>query len=210
MKDVHLFLPPGMADWEPGYAISHIARPAPEMPARYRVRTVGLDRQPIHSMGGLTLLPDLDVVELSPQHSSMLILPGSDAWMAPGLETVQEKVREFVDAGVPVAAICGATWSLACAGVLDGRRHTSNAKQFLELTGYAGADHYAEQPAVDAEGVITASGTAPLEFAKLILARLEVFTPAALEAWYGLYKTGEAAYYFQFMEAVQHGEAANE
>jgi hypothetical protein len=48
---------------------------------------------------------------------------------------------------------------------------------------------------------------ASLEFARLILARLEVFPAAALDAWYGIYKTGDAACFFAFMEALGHGTA---
>jgi putative intracellular protease/amidase len=50
----------------------------------------------------------------------MLILPGGTAWD-------EGKNGE----GVPVAAICGATAGLARAGVLDTRRHTSNALEYL-------------------------------------------------------------------------------
>ena len=50
------------------------------------------------------------------------------------------KAAEFLDAGVPVAAICGATAGLAAEGLLDDRRHTSNAAEFLAATGYGGAD----------------------------------------------------------------------
>ncbi|WP_437317685.1 hypothetical protein [Sorangium sp. So ce385] len=39
--------------------------------------------------------------------------------------------------------------------------------------------------------MITASALAPLDFARVILARLKVFSPAALDAWYGLSKTRE-------------------
>ena len=41
----------------------------------------------------------------------------------------------FLDAGVPVAAICGATAGLARAGLLDKRLHTSAAAGYLMATG---------------------------------------------------------------------------
>jgi len=207
-RDVHLFVLDTLADWEPGFAVAHVNRPAPGVPSRYRVRTVGNDRNPVRSIGGVTIVPDLAIDELRPADSALLILPGADLWTEPATDPALAKAREFIGAGVPVAAICGATFGLARAGLLDDRRHTSNDAGWLASSGYQGAAHYVQQPAVDDRGVITASAMAPLEFARLILARLEVFPPRALDAWYGLFKTGEAAHFYAFMEAMGHGAPA--
>jgi putative intracellular protease/amidase len=207
-RDVHLFVLDGLADWEPGLAVAHIQRPAPGLAAKYRVRTVGFDESPIQTLGNVTIVPDLTLAELRPADSAMLILPGADSWTEPSTEPALAVMRAFVAAGVPVAAICGGTFGLARAGLLDDRRHTSNALEYLAMSGYRGAAHYVTEPAVDDRGVITASAMASLEFARAILARLEVFSPAALDAWYGLYKTSSPAYYGAFMEAIGHGTAS--
>jgi putative intracellular protease/amidase len=201
-KDVHVLVLDTLADWEPGFAIAHINQPAPGVASHYRVRGVGVGRQPIRTKGGLQVLPELDVRELRPADSAMLILPGADRWAEPYVEPVLEKAREFVQAGVPVAAICGGTLGLARAGLLDDRRHTSNDKSFLATSGYRGGARYVNEPAVEDRGVITAAAAAPLEFARLILARLEVFPKAALDAWYGLYITRDPACYFAFVQAL--------
>jgi putative intracellular protease/amidase len=135
----------------------------------------------------------------------MLILPGADTWEDPIMGPVLAKARDFVEAGIPVAAICGATFGLARAGLLDNRRHTSNDPGWLASSGYSGGAYYVKEPAVEDRGVITASVTASIEFTRLILARLEVIPSTALDAWYGLYKTGNPACYFQFMEALGNG-----
>lgn len=204
-RDVHLLVLDTMADWEPAIAIAHLNRPAPGMPSRYRVRTVGLGRTPVRSMGGLLITPDLDLSELAPRDSALLILPGADIWQNASVEPALARARDFVAAGVPVAAICGATFGLARAGLLDDRRHTSNDRGWLASSGYRGGALYVDEPAVEDRGVITASVTASLEFARLILARLAVFPNKALDAWYGLYKTGNPACYFEFMESLAHG-----
>lgn len=204
-RDVHLFVVDKMADWEPALAAAHVNRPAPGVPSRYRIRTVGLTGQPIRSMGGLVITPDLALSELSPKDSAMLILPGADLWLDAVTDPALAKARSFVEAGVPIAAICGATFGLARAGLLDDHRHTSNDQHWLASSGYRGGSRYVQEPAVDDRGVITASVTASLEFARLILARLEVFSDKALDAWYRLYKTGSPACYFEFMEALGHG-----
>jgi putative intracellular protease/amidase len=205
---VHLFVLDTLADWEPGFAIAHISRPAPGFPSPYRVQTVGLDRKPIRTAGGVTILPDLTLAELSPAQSALLILPGADLWSEPRTDPALEKARHFVEAGVPLAAICGATFGLARAGLLDERRHTGNDPGWLASSGYRGAAHYVQEPAVEDDGIITASASSALEFARLILARLQAFPPKALEAWYGLFKSGDAACYAAFMEALSHGGSA--
>jgi putative intracellular protease/amidase len=203
IQDVHLFVLDTLADWEPGLAIAHINQPAPGVSARYRVRTVGLDRALVHTRGGVAIQPDLTLAELTPSRSAALILPGSYLWEDPRTDPALERARAFVEAGVPVAAICGGTFGLARAGLLDDRRHTSNDPRFLEPSGYRGAAHYVRELAVEDRGVITAAASASLEFARLLLARLRVFPPAALDAWYALFKTHDPACYFAFAKALE-------
>jgi len=202
-RDVHLFVLDTLSDWEPGYAIAHINRPAPGFASRYRVKTVGLSRAPIRTMGGLTVVPDLALGELKPGQCAMLILPGAETWEDAKTDPALAKARAFIDAGVPVAAICGATFGLARAGLLDDRRHTSDAAEFLATSGYRGAARYVNEAVVDDGGVITASAMASLEFARAILERLQVFPKAALDAWYGLYTTRDPAYFFAFTKTLE-------
>jgi putative intracellular protease/amidase len=202
-QNVHLLVLDTLADWEAGLAIAHINEPAPGMPSKYRVRSVGLSRDPVVTKGGLRLLPELTVDDLSPANSALLLLPGADIWAEPRTDPALEKASAFVKAGVPVAAICGATLGLARAGLLDTRRHTSNAAELLASTGYAGGSRYVSQPVVEDDGVITAPATASLELAKHLLEKLQVFSPAALEAWYALHRTGQPEHYFVFIEAVK-------
>lgn len=61
---------------------------------------------------------------------------------------------------------------------------------------------------VDDGGIITASAMCPFDFAHAILERLHVFSEAALDAWYDLYKTRAPRFYAAFMEAVSHGNRA--
>jgi putative intracellular protease/amidase len=204
---VHLFVLNTMADWEPAFAIAHINSPMQGMSSQFQVRTVGLDRSSVRSMGGLTIVPDMALSELVPAQSSMLILPGSGLWNDAVTDPALKKARDFIEAGIPVAAICGATFGLARAGLLDDRRHTSNDPNWLKTSGYRGAALYVQEPVVEDRGVITASVTAALEFARLILGKLGVFQVKALDAWYGLYKTGNPARYFELMEAIGHAGA---
>jgi putative intracellular protease/amidase len=201
--DVHLAVYDTLADWEVGFATAHINGGAWQRePDRYRVVTVGERPEPVTTMGGVRIVPDVTVDELAPQDSAMLILPGADTWLEGGNRAFARKAREFLDAGVPVAAICGATAGLAAEGLLDDRRHTSNAAEFLAATGYGGADHYAHQPVVTDGDLVTATATAPVEFAREVLARLGVYEPPVLDAWYKLYGQHDPAGYFELVAAT--------
>lgn len=208
-KTVHLFVLDTMADWEAGYAVAGINQPMFQLnPGRYQVRTVGATRDPVRTMGGITILPDMALDELRAEDSAMLMLPGAASWDEGAHGDAVEKARTFLAAGVPVAAICGATGALARGGVLDARPHTSNAREYLAWqTGYAGSEQYVDAPAHRDGDLITASGTAPVDFARAIFERLELYAPAALDAWYALYKHNDPAA-FHTLAALEAGEGA--
>jgi putative intracellular protease/amidase len=105
--------------------------------------------------------------------------------------------------GTPIGAICGATLGLARAGLLNERRHTSNAPDFLGMTeSYTGGSLYSDAAAVTDAGVITAGATAPIDFAKAIFEALGALPQPVIDAWYGLYTTGERKYYDQLVGAA--------
>jgi putative intracellular protease/amidase len=113
------------------------------------------------------------------------------------------KAREFLDARVPVAAICGATGGLAVEGLLDNRPHTSNAPEYLAGKGYDGAKFYTGDRATTDGDLITASAAHPPEFARDVLARLGVYEPETLESWFKLYGHGDPAGFFELMAVDQ-------
>lgn len=194
---VHVYVTDTMADWELGHAIAHIAKPSwQRAPGRYEVRTVAATLEPVRTMAGVRVAPDTTFAEIAPERSAMLMLPGADTWddAARHKEAI-EGARRFLKAGTPVAAICGATLGLAVAGLLDDRIHTSNAAVYLASSGYHGGHLYREQPAVSDRGLITASGCHPVEYAVEVFRALDLYDPAVLEAWHGLYTTGEERHY---------------
>jgi putative intracellular protease/amidase len=197
---VHVAAYDSLADWEIGYAIAHINKPLwHKRPGRFAVATVGVTRSPITTMGGMRVVPDSTLDEVAPQDSAMLLLAGNDIWNTEHFTPFAEKAREFLDAGVPVAAICGATGGLAIAGLLDDREHTSNAAEFLNSVGYAGRHLYRDEPVVTDRDLITASASAPVEFAREILERLEVFEPNVLSSWFKLYGQRDPAGFYELM-----------
>ncbi len=204
---VHLFVFDTMADWEAAFAVAGINNPEFQLaPGRYGVRTVSLKRRPATTIGGVRIEPDLALEEISPRESALLILPGGKAWESGGNSEAMATARDFLSAGRPVAAICAATLALARAGLLDDRRHTSNAREYLSACGYRGSGLYCEEPAVTDGHLITASGIAPVDFACEIFRLLNLYSEPALEAWYALFRTGDPAGFQELLSATSPGQ----
>ncbi|HLY43853.1 MAG TPA: DJ-1/PfpI family protein [Terracidiphilus sp.] len=202
---VHLFVFDTMADWEPAFAVAGINNPQfQKQPGRFRVITVAESQKLVTTIGGLRIVPDMVLAELDPDASSLLILPGGQRWESGGSAAAIEKARLFLEAGVPVAAICAATLALARAGLLDGRRHTSNAREYIARSGYRGGRFYCDAPAVRDSNLITASGISPIDFAREIFSILNLYDPAALDAWYALFKHADASKNFELASGAAH------
>lgn len=199
-KIAYLYVFDGLADWEIGYLAAELASrrylngpaEAPEL------RTFGRDRGEIVTMGGLRVTSDLSLGEVRAEDAALLILPGGDSWTREAHEGITELAAAFLEEGIPVAAICGATFALARAGLLDARRHTSNDPGYLKAVapGYRGEKLYRQEGAVADGKLITASGLASLEFARETLRALEVMKKETLDAWYELNRTRSGAQYF--------------
>ncbi|MET8678319.1 DJ-1/PfpI family protein [Streptomyces sp. NPDC004647] len=193
-RTVHVAVYDTLADWEIGHATAHLHDTTYHRAPRAEIDVVYVSATgdgPVTTSGGLRILPDLALDALRPEDSAMLILPGAWLWLT-GEENAPfaRKAREFLDAGVPVAAICGATAGLAREGLFDDRDHTSAAPEYLAgQPGYGGADRYrTDAEAVNDRGLISAGPTQPVAFAREILAELDVMEPKVLDAWYRLFK----------------------
>ncbi|WP_256721806.1 hypothetical protein [Paenibacillus odorifer] len=77
-------------------------------------------------------------------------------------------------------------------GYLDNIPHTGNSLDYLKQNApnYKGEANYIEKQAVSSEYIITANGTASLEFAREVMKKLEGFPIEAVEGWYKFFKDG--------------------
>jgi putative intracellular protease/amidase len=177
----------GLADWECGLALAETNRCD-----RYRVVTVGFTTATITTMGGVRITPQIVLGEVDVDDAAILIVPGGDRWEDVTEDALLEVMKQLDTMRVPIATICGATLVAARAGLLDGRRHTSNRPGYIDehVPGYRGAEGYVSQGAVTDAGVITASGTASVEFAREVLSQLSVYEQGTLMDWYQLFKHG--------------------
>ena len=207
MFTVYVYVLDTLADWELGYVTAELSsrrffrKDAPEV----SVKTVAISKEPIKTMGGLTIVPDCTIDDILVSEKSVLLLPGANTWDNPKHGAIIEKAGELLSAGAMVCAICGATAALANAGLLDGRPHTSNGAGYLEMVspGYKGQKFFVDAPSVADHNLITASSTGALLWAKQILERLDVFQHNTLEAWYAYFSTNEAQHFFALMQTLR-------
>ena len=202
-RKVYMYVFDTMSDWEVGYLTAELntGRYFKKGLKPLKVITVGVDKNPIITMGGLKVLPEITIDELNIESNDLLILTGGNTWTSIGHEKILEKSKEALEQRSIVAAICGATLGLAKTGLLDFRNHTSNDLEFLKMVilSYSGEKYYKMESAVNDENLITASGIAPLEFTVQVLKVLDVFKEEALSSWLNLYKTHDSKYFFELM-----------
>lgn len=177
----------GFADYQTALACASI-----ELHDGTRVRPVGIAAGPVVSAGGLRVVPDGTVDDISPDDACILILPGGRLWEERDVAAVTAAVREFRVAEIPIAAIGSGTLVLARAGVLGGSRHTSNGLAYLKqhVPEYRDDAHYVNILDV-ADGVlITAHDAGSIDFAHEIIKLLELLDENERRAWYRLHKEG--------------------
>jgi putative intracellular protease/amidase len=207
MFTVYVYVLNTLADWELGYAISELncGRYFKKDAPKVTLKTVSYSKEPIKTMGGLTIVPDCVIDDIAMNEDSVLLLPGADTWNDPIHAAIIKKASELLSVGATVCAICGATTALANYGLLNHRPHTSNGPGFLEMfcPDYQGQSFYVDSPSVADNNLITASCTGALLWAKQIIERLGVFAPNTLDAWYAYFSTGDAKHFFALMQAAQ-------
>ena len=144
------------------------------------------------SMGGVIVQPTCSL-EDDPTQVAVSILSGGDRWERQPLDKeLADVLTRLDDHQVPLAAICAATTAIVRAGLIRGRRHTSNGLEYLkkQVPNYTDAALYADAPAVRDRGLITASGLADVEFAQEIMAELAVLSEEGRAYWTKLFRGG--------------------
>ena len=212
MFTIYVYVLHTLADLELGYVISELnsGRFFKNDAQRVSVKTVSNSKDPIHTMGGLKIMPDCLIDDIVVSETSVLLLPGADKWNDPKHGAIIEKANEFLSLGATVCAICGATVALANLGLLDSRRHTSNGQGFLEMfsPAYKGQDFYIDEPSISDNNLITSSSSGALLWAKQIIERLGVFEATTLEAWFDYFSTGKPEYFFALMQTLPDGNVS--
>lgn len=176
------------ADWEVAYISSAISMLEQ---GKYEIKTVSLSKDCVQSIGGFKVLPDYDITSV-PDDYEALILIGGMTWRSENTQQIKELVEDCFEKGKILGGICDASAFLGTVGVLNNVLHTSNDLNDLKKwagSAYTGEEKYIAKQAVSDKNIITANGTAPMEFAKEILLVLNVDKDKVSD-WYNFHKLG--------------------
>ena len=183
-RNVYVFLFDGFSDWEIAYLTPELHKSE-----QFKLHYFSKDGNPVVSMGGLQVTPHLSVEQVDVNEIELLILPGGSAWETQSISGIEQLVEDVYQQQKSIAAICAATTFLGQKGFLDNRQHTSNALPYLQQVApnYQGTAYYQNEFAVTDQHIITANGTAPVEFTREIFKTLQLYSPENIEKWFQLY-----------------------
>lgn len=162
---------------------------------KYVNKVVAPTMEPVKSIGGFLTLPDYSF-DTMPDNYAALVLIGGFGWTTSIADHVVPIVREAIEKGKIVGAICNAASFMAKCGFLNAGRHTGNGLEQLKIWGgdnYTNPEGYIHAQAVSDNNMVTANGSAALEFAKELLLLLENDTPERIEMYYRFNKQGFCA-----------------
>lgn len=159
---------------------------------KYVNKVVTPTLEPVRSIGGFLTVPDYSF-ETMPDDYAALVLIGGFGWSTTMAQQVAPIVRHAIENGKTVGAICNAASFMAKHGFLNAVRHTGNGVEQLKLWGgenYTNTDGYIHAQAVSDHNIVTANGSATLEFARELLLLLDNDTPERIEMYYQFNKQG--------------------
>lgn len=189
MKTILFVLLDQWADWEAAYLSSAIKMLGQN---EYSNKTVSLTGEPVESIGGFCVVPDYDVQSV-PADYEALILIGGMSWRSEISKSIKPLVDKCIADGKVLGGICDASGFLGTIGALNNVRHTSNDLNDLKAwagKAYTNEENYIMEQAVSDNKIITANGTAALEFAKEVLFTLKVAPQEKITEWYNFHKLG--------------------
>ncbi|GFI06829.1 putative protease YdeA [Muribaculaceae bacterium] len=159
---------------------------------KYVNKIVAPTLDPVKSIGGFHTLPDYSF-ETIPDDYAALVMIGGFGWATPIADMVIPIIKNSMERGKIIGAICNAASFMAKLGFLNAVKHTGNGLEQLKLWGgsnYTNPNGYIHAQAVCDRNIVTANGSATLEFAKELLLLLENDTPERIDMYYQFNKQG--------------------
>lgn len=159
---------------------------------QYEIKTVSLIKEYVQSIGGFKVMPDYDINSVPKDYESVILI-GGFTWRNEFAGQVKELAADCYKKGKVLGGICDASAFLGTIGILNDVVHTSNDLNDLKQwagSSYTGEAKYMAKQAVSDKNVITANGTAALEFAKEVLLALNIADKDKILDWYNFHKLG--------------------
>ncbi len=159
---------------------------------KYVNKVVAPTLEPVKSIGGFRTIPDYSF-DTMPDDYAALVLIGGFGWKTLDAEQVVPIVCKAIKSGKIIGAICNAASFMAKHGFLNAVKHTGNGLEQLKLWGgenYTNQGDYIHAQVVSDKNIVTANGSATLEFAKELLLLLENDAPERIEMFYQFNKQG--------------------
>lgn len=188
------------ADWEYAFLAASLQDRIQDKTSPYEVKTISLTRNPVKSIGGFATLPDYAIDEI-PDDYAAVILIGGTSWRTDEAKRVVPLVKRAMTEQKIVGAICDATVFLGMNSFLNEKRHTSNTLDDLSAAAqdlYSGHENYVCEQAVRDGNLVTANGSAYLEFMREVLFALKAYPDDYVESNYQFYKLG----YLEFLKTL--------
>ncbi len=175
------------ADWELAYISSAVNMLGQ---GKFENKTVSLTKNAVTSIGGVKCVPDYDLQSI-PSDYEAVILIGGMSWHNENALQVKPLINDCIKNGKVLGAICDACRFLGSVGALNNAKHTANdLTELKQCSAYTNEQGFIHRQAVSDNKVITANGTATLEFAQEVLQALSVATEEQIKGWYDFHKLG--------------------
>ncbi len=183
MKNAIFVMLEDYADWEYGYLASQLNKSV-----TWNVKTCSTTKL-VASIGGFETRVNYLIDELA-EPCDLLVLIGGNSWKIKN-EPLKKFIATHLAANKPTAAICGAVDYLAENGLLLHYKHTGNA-QYLwhDFKEYTNQTEFIPVQAVHDRNLVTANGTAALEFTNLVLKMIHFLPNSEVDKATDLYKLG--------------------
>ncbi len=187
MKTILYVILEQFADWELAYLSSAVNMLGE---GKCENKIVSLTKNAVTSIGGVKCLPDCDLQNI-PKDYNALILIGGLSWRDEKTIELKPLIETCLTDGKVLGAICDACRFLGSVGALNNVKHTANSLAELQQhAAYTNVQGFIPRQAVADNKVITANGTAPLEFAREVLTALSVASEEKIKGWYDFHKLG--------------------
>lgn len=204
MKQVYIYVMDTMADWQFSYLLPLLNKDSfyKNDHEKIELKTVSANMNPIETLGGLKIVPDCTVEELTATDATILLLAGADTWNEEKNKPILTFTKKVLSSNGIVVSMCASVGALNSIGILEKRKHTSNSLDFLKLVSneYTSEGNYLDQPIVVDGNLITASATSALLVAFTLVEKLNIIETDILDAWYNYYKTSDLQYYYRLQE----------